>query len=329
MPTTRRCTMKIFISGATGLVGYAALKRFTGAGHTVKGLVQDADSAKLIIKAGALPVIGDLMTPEPWAEQVKDCDVVLSASSPYHFGEPLSLKEAKRRAETHAEMVTNLLSAATHAHVEAVILTYHVTALGNQGERWASEILPIEPVGYARAVAGSYWEIERNARRMGLPVIEVFPGWVYGHGGWFEDYTVNGLLDGTLSIVGSGQNYISPVHVDDLTEALRLIAQKKPIGERFCIVDEMPIKQNDLMNYIADQLGVKTPPTVDYSLFASEHGDVMAEAMNSSVRVSNAKAMKELGFRAVYPSVHEGVPGLLSTMGLGPESIRAKKAAGF
>jgi len=321
--------MKVFISGATGLVGYAVLKKLQGAGHKVKGLAKDRKAAELITKAGATTVVGDLMAPGPWAESVKDCEIVISASSPYHFGEPMSVREAERRSESHAEMVTNLLHAASNSKVQAVILTYHVTAFGNQGERWASEVLSIDPVGYARAIAGGYWEIERAARKLGLPVIEVFPGWVYGHGGWFEEHIVNGLLDGTLGIVGPGQNYISPIHVDDLAEGMRLIVTKLPIGERYCFVDESPIKQADLLGYVASQLGVAPPMNEDYKRYAETHGEVMAEAMDSSVRVTAAKAIKELGFRAVYPSVREGVPGLLGAMGLGPEAARFKKAAGF
>jgi len=321
--------MKVFISGATGLVGYAVLNKLQGAGHRVKGLAQDRKAAEMISKAGATPVIGDLMAPGPWSESVVDCDLIISASSPYRFGEPMSMREAQRRAESHIEVVTNLLVAASKSRAKAVILTYHVTAFGNQGDRWASEILTIDPVGYARAIAGAYWEIERTARKMGLPVIEVFPGWVYGRGGWFENHMVAGLLDGTLGIVGSGENYISPVHIEDLAEGIRLIAAEMPVGERFCLVDEKPVRQSDLLRYVAEELGVKPPANMDYERYAEAHGEVMAEAMDSSVRVSGAKANKELGFRAVYPSVHEGVPGVLAMMGLGREAIQAKKAAGF
>jgi len=321
--------MKVFISGATGLVGYAVLRKLQGAGHKVKGLAQDRKAAELITRAGATPVVGDLMAPGPWSESVKDCDIVISASSPYHFGEPMSLKEAERRSESHTEMVINLLNAASNSKAQAVVLTYHVTAFGNQGERWVSEIMSIDPVGYARAISGGYWEIERAARKLGLPVIEVFPGWVYGLEGWFEEHIVNGLLDGTLGVVGFGQNYISPIHIDDLAEGMRLIVTKMPIGERYCFVDESPIKQVDLLKYVAGALRVAAPVNVDYEMYAKAHGEVLAEAMNSSVRVTASKAIKELGFRAVYPSVREGVPGLLSEMGLGPDAMRAKKAAGF
>jgi len=73
--------MKIFLTGATGFVGSAVMKRLLAAGHIVKGLVQDARRAELVDKAGGIAVVGDLLAPAPWSESVKDCDIVISASS--------------------------------------------------------------------------------------------------------------------------------------------------------------------------------------------------------------------------------------------------------
>jgi nucleoside-diphosphate-sugar epimerase len=285
-------------------------------GHTVKGLVQDTGKAEAVRAAGGIPVLGDLLVPAPWSESVKDSDVVISASSPFHITERLSLHEAGRRAEAHEEMVGNLIHAATNAHVQALVLTYHVTAFGNQGEQHVSETRTIDPVGLSRPTAGKYWDIERAARKAGIPTIEVFPGWVYGPGSWFKHYVVNGLKTGTARIVGAGNNYKSLIHIDDLAEGFRLILDKMPIGERFCLVDSNPVMQNEFIKIVASEMGLPTPEHIDYTRFADNMGEVLAEAFSSSVRVSNAKAKNELGFKPVYDNILLGVPDVLKEMGI-------------
>jgi len=308
--------MKVFLTGATGFVGLSILKELVSVGHTVKGLAQDTAKAEAVRSAGGIPVLGDLLVPAPWSESVKDSDVVISASSPFHITERLSLHEAERRAEAHAEMVGNLIHASTNAHVQALILTYHVTAFGNQGDHWASEVRMIDPVGLSRPTAGKYWDIERAARRAGLPTIEVFPGWVYGPGSWFKHYVVDGLKAGTARIVGAGNNYKSLIHIDDLAAGFRLILDKMPVGERFCLVDSTPIMQNEFIKVVAGEMGLTTPDHIDYTRFADTMGEVLAEALSSSVRVSNAKAINELGFKPKYDNCRQGVADVLQEMGI-------------
>ncbi|MBI5190371.1 MAG: NAD(P)-dependent oxidoreductase [Nitrospirae bacterium] len=321
--------MKVFLTGATGFVGSAVLKRLTAAGHTVKGLIQDAAKADMVKRAGGIPVHGDLLVPEPWADSVKDCELVISASSPFRVNEAMSIKDAERRSEAHKEMVTNLINATRYSRVEAILLTYHVTALGNHGDRWGSEVLTVDPVGLARPVGGAYWAIDKAAKKAGLPTIEVFPGWVYGPGGWFEHYIVDGIKAGTLRVMEAGVNYNSLIHIDDLAEGIKRIVDRMPLGERFCLADNHPVTQKTFLDYVAGLMGAAPPKTVDYNTFAKLHGELMAEAFGSSIRVSNVKARNEAGFAPMYQSYIEGVPEALRALGIELAPAEMKKAAGF
>ncbi len=321
--------MKVFVSGATGFIGSAVLGRLAKAGHSVKGLVQDSHQVEEVKKAGGIAVVGDLLVPGKWSDEVKDCDVVISASSPYRMGEKLSLAEADRRAQSHAEEVINLLHAAAGSKVQAVVLTYHVTALGNQGDRWASEILTIDPVGLARPIAGTYWDIEKAARKLGIQTIEVFPGWVYGQRSWLGGFLVPAIMEGTAHIVGAGTNHMSLIHIDDLAEGFKLILDKMPFGERYCLVDGHPVTQSDFLHYLSNELMVNAPQRIEYREYAKEYGEVMAEAMDSSVRVTNDKAKKELGFKPVFESFVQGIPDILDRMGVEHRTKTTKKAVGF
>ena len=58
-------------------------------------------------------------------------------------------------------------------------------------------------------------------------------------------------------------------------------------------------------------------------------GEVLAEAFSSSVRVSNAKAINELGFKPRYDSFRQGVTAVLKEMRVITEEKELPKAAGF
>ena len=159
--------------------------------------------------------------------------------------------------------------------------------------------------------------------------MEVFPGWVYGPGSWFEKLVVPAMKAGNARIVGAGTNYKSLIHIDDLAEGYRLIAEKMPVGERYCLVDGHPVMQKEFLKFVAREMGKAEPDHIEYTAFAGMMGEVLAEAIDSSVRVTNNKAKNELGFEPMYPSFCHGIPEALKSLGIEPVTKELPKAAGF
>ncbi len=320
--------MKVFLTGASGFIGSAALKNLVAAGHEVLGMVRDINKADSVMKSGGVAIVGDLMDPEPWSEKVKECDAVISASLPVDITRKLSIGEADDISDTHARQVINLINAAAGSNVKAVVLTCHVTAFGDQGDMWVNEMNKLDPVGLARVVAGGYWDIDKAARDAGVQTIEVFPGWVYGPGSWFKDLVVDRLRSGDGRVAGHGDNYISLAHIDDVAEAYRLILEKMPVGERYIIADSHPVKLKEFFKLVARDMGVPTPGTMDKQDFAEQYGEAMTEGITASVRVKNDKAKKELGFNAKFDNFCHGVPEVLKDLGIEPAK-ELPRAAGF
>src|SRR5256885_7731175 len=55
--------------------------------------------------------------------------------------------------------------------------------------------LPISPRGWGPYVAGAIEALSRDLER-GLPLVTVFPGYVYGDGSWFREYILAPLSRG-------------------------------------------------------------------------------------------------------------------------------------
>ncbi len=323
--------MKVFLTGATGFIGSAIMRNLISAGHQVTGLVQNKENKEKVNAAGGTPILGDLLVPGPWKEAVQDHDVVISASSPFRITDKLSIDEAKRRGLAHTEMVTNLINAAAHvSKVQAVILTYHVTAFGSHGDSWVSEVMPVEPVGLAIPIAEGYWDIEKAARKAGVPTIEVFPGWAYGQGSWFSEYLVAGLMNDMPVLVGPGQNYKS---LDPYRRPGGRIQAypEQDAGRRAVLFRGFPSRKAKGFSLFGSQAnsGNRSLLPADYTLFAKQYGEVLAQTLDSSVRVSNNKAKLELGFMPKFDNFCHGIPDILEKMGILPEKKELPKAAGF
>src|ERR1051325_7248613 len=69
--------MHVFLTGATGHIGSAALESFLRGAHDVTALVRDPGKAESIARRGVHPIIGDLANPASYAMEAERCDVVV------------------------------------------------------------------------------------------------------------------------------------------------------------------------------------------------------------------------------------------------------------
>jgi len=321
--------MKMFVTGASGYLGSAVVRELARRGHDVTGMVHRKASADIVEEAGGTVLLGDLLTPDTWSKELKASEVVVSLSNPIKQGERVSFPEARRRSYYHGQMVGNLFLAAQDSKVRAVLSTYGVLGFGNHGDNWVTEPDELQPVGFDRSITGAFWHIDKTSRKTRVPLINVFTGWVYGPGGWFMDM-VNGIQNGSARVVGDGGNYMSLMRIDDFAAAYCNVVEKMPLGERICLADDEPVTQMELAGIVAESLGCGRPDSINQDNHSRLAGDLAAESMCCSVRVSNAKMKKTVMPELKYPTCRTGVPELLTDMGLykaGPKKMA--EAAGF
>ena len=77
--------------------------------------------------------------------------------------------------------------------------------------------------------------------------------------GTFEENTVAELRNGTRVIAGTGQNYLSLIHVADMAKAILAALSHAPDRSIFNIVDE-PVREGDYLDRLADSIGANRPP---------------------------------------------------------------------
>jgi nucleoside-diphosphate-sugar epimerase len=135
---------------------------------------------------------------------------------------------------------------------------------------------------------------------------------VYGDGGWFTSQIIDRLKKGSFRMPKSGQYYRCFVNVDDVVNALIMIAEKNTFDESFIITDSNPALFADFINFICDKLGVKHPGSVPTFLASTVLGGDFVKLLTTSIKTSNAKISKLYSFQ--YPSYKEGVEAVISKL---------------
>lgn len=92
--------MRVFLTGANGVMGRASIHALRAAGHEVVGLVRSPENAALVQGWGAAAVIGDVLQPQTLEPAMRGCDVVVNFATkiPVGYGAlmPGSLTELER-----------------------------------------------------------------------------------------------------------------------------------------------------------------------------------------------------------------------------------------
>lgn len=277
--------MKIFLAGATGVVGRLLLPLFIDAGHAVIGSTRDAAKAKQIADAGGEPVIVDVLNRKATFAAVHNAqpDAVI------HQLTDLSERDFAANSRLRVEGTRNLVDASLAVGVQRVI-AQSIAWMYVPGVDPAHEDEPLDvhaPAPRDLAVA-AVSSLEHAVAKMPIGVILRY-GLFYGPGTWYgrDGLTTQQMRRGDFE---ASDGVTSFVHVADAAQAA-IDALRWPAGS-YNIVDDAPAKGSEWVPVYAGLVG-------------ASHPLVKPDAPSWERGASNAK-VRSLGWRPIHPSWREG-----------------------
>jgi nucleoside-diphosphate-sugar epimerase len=315
--------LKIFIAGATGFIGRHLIKAFHAQGHEVYGLARDSARRKIIEDLGCTPIVGNLLTNGPWERAIEHFDVAIGCTKPGKRGQAPTLAQVPELLKSHTDACAHLIHAVHDAKLRGVILTFGVLCYGDHGAEWVNEETEFQPVGYGRFTGPARAALSHLAESRRVSATFLVPGWVYGNGSWFKDQLLPSMKEGHARIVGTGENFMSLIHAEDLAQAYVLEAEKigyaPPADERprtqiLNLVDDEPIMQKDWLAKVARAVGKSAPDTVSLEESVKTTGPLWTESITCSTRVQNRRAKDTLGWKPQFPTVDEGLPAVTAIL---------------
>lgn len=220
--------MKIFITGATGYIGYAVASALAAKGHEVFGLVRSEAGAKKVAAAEIEPLMGTMNEPDSYLATAASCSLSIHCAA--DMSENFHLLDRKT--------VEALIKAATQSGLpRRIIYTSGVWIYGNTGNTRVNETAPRNPPTLVKPREETEKKL-LHANQGNLATVCIRPGCVYGGtGGLSASWFSSALQGNSASIVGDGHFRWSTVHVQDLADLYVRVAESNYAGEIFNATD--------------------------------------------------------------------------------------------
>jgi nucleoside-diphosphate-sugar epimerase len=301
--------MRVFVAGATGVVGRRLVPQLIKAGHEVVGTTRTEAKRSDLWNLGAEPMVVDGLNAAAVGEAVAKAepDVIVhqmtalaGISDLRHFDRTFAGTNALRTAGTD-----NLIAAARASGVGRIIAaSYTGWPYAPTGGDFKSEDDPLDPDPPAqqRASLAAIKQLESAVLQAPLAGVVLRYGMFYGPG--VSDQIVAALRKRMLPIIGEGAGFWSMLHVDD---AAGSVVAALDAGEGiYNIVDDEPTRTRELFPELAAIVGVKPPRHVPLWLGRMLAGEVIVSMLTRARGVSNEKAKHELKWTPIWPSWREG-----------------------
>lgn len=304
--------MRIFVTAGTGFVGRALTKTLVARGHQVTALVRRPEKARDLTQLGVQLVVGDMLDGETYRQEVRKNDTIIHSAQLTVKGR--YTKKSKQLINGADKMMTETLVKECLQHNKALIYTSGCFNYGDHGEKWISEDTPGDPspLGEGHHAMVAYLMKEHQDNKLKVSIITA--GFVYGPGGLFKASFYDTLRKGQLKVFGKGNNYWSPVHLEDLALAYALVAEGGYYGENFNIVDDQPITLRALVDTITAHQGVKKVGNIPPWLLGLFIGLALVKSLTCSFRVRNEKAKELLKWKPAYPDFESGIKPVLKQL---------------
>jgi 2-alkyl-3-oxoalkanoate reductase len=238
-------TTEFLVTGASGALGSAVVRRLLGEGRTVRAFVRQIPSRPV---EGVEYRFGNLGDPDAVARAVEGAEVVIHAGAAKAGGWP----------EHYGATVVgtrNVIGACRRFGVRQLV---HVSSMSvvdwtgaGSGEP-ISEATPLEPRAeergaYTRAKLEAELAVSAAARD-GLPSVILRPGVIFGAGLPLVSPAVARLAGDRWVVLGSGRLTVPLVYIDDVVDAvLAAVGRELVSGEVIQIIDDERLTQEEIL----------------------------------------------------------------------------------
>jgi nucleoside-diphosphate-sugar epimerase len=306
--------MKVFLVGATGVIGRRAVDRLVAADHDVRGLARSTAKADQLRAQGAEPVEVDLFDADAVQRATVGCDAIVNLAT--HI--PPATKSMRTKAWTENDRIriegSRILVDAAIANGARRYVQESIAFLyADRGDEWITEDDPRMDSPFTAAVDAAEASAARFTEHGGAGVVLRFGMFVAPDSGHIVD-AIKYARRGWMVIPGPANAYQSLIHADDAADAV--VAALDVAPGVYNVVDDEPVTRAELAAVLAPAVGrdkLRLVPRVVTKLAAGRVPNLVV-----SQRVSNERFKTASGWTPAHPSLRQGAPELVSQIAGSP-----------
>ncbi|BFU44001.1 SDR family oxidoreductase [Krasilnikovia sp. MM14-A1004] len=243
--------MRVFVTGATGLIGSPVVAELLGNGHTVLALTRSDTSARAAEAAGAQPLRGGLADLDILRHGVAHTDGVIHLA----FGNDFSSADALARAVAEESAALAALGEALAGSDRPLVTVSGTPYVPGRASTEADPAPTDGPVGgRGRAVTAALGLASRGVRSTAVRM----PRTVHndGNGGFAGLLTGTARRTGVSGYPGDGAQRWPAVHALDAAVLFRLALERAPAGTTWHAVADEGDRVRDIAAVIGRRLGL-------------------------------------------------------------------------
>ena len=303
--------MKVILAGASGAIGIPLTRQLVAAGHRVVGVIRRPANRERLRELGAEPLVVDAMDRDGLLREMDG----IEADALIH--ELTALKNASPRLRAddptgalRVRGTANLIEAASLVGARRLITQSLLFGYG-YGDHGARELTEDDPFGHPQGlytdplVVSLQSAEEQTFAARGIEGIALRYGIFYGPN-TFSDLFVGLMRRRRLAIPRGGGGAISWVHVEDAAAATVAALEWGMPGQAYNVVDDEPVNWRNFTRELAE--AYRTPRPLELPRWVLRLvAPYLAFMMTSTLRVSNARARRELDWAPTMPVYRDGI----------------------
>ena len=252
--------MKTLVTGASGFVGSAVLRRLVEAGHRVRALVRPTSDRRNLAGVECEIATGDLDDRAALDRAVAGCDALFHVAADYR----LWVTDAAAMYRSNVEGTRQLMLAAAEAGVRRIVYTSSVATLGLRPDGTPADEATAAGAGdmighYKKSKFLAEAEVRRLIETEGLPAVIVKPSTPFGPRDVKPTPTGRVVVEAAAgrmpAYVDTGLNV---VHVEDVAAGHLLAFEKGEVGESYILGGE-DMTLRALLETVAELAGRRPP----------------------------------------------------------------------
>jgi TIGR01777 family protein len=295
----------VLVTGATGFIGRRLCRRLLADGHTILALTRDAQRARTALGSSVrvITALDELQASE-------HIDIVVNLAGAPILARPWS---AARRAElldsrlSVTNKITELIARLDYKP-EVLINASAIGYYGVRGEEEITEAARGQPIFQSHLCQA--WELAAQAaEQYDVRVCRLRFGIVLGMTGGALPGLIRPARMRMRVVLGSGQQWQSWVHIDDLLDLLWFCIKHQDMSGGINVTSPRPVRQQEFAETLAAQFGRSIPVRVPAVVLRAALGE-MSQLLLEGQKVLPAKAL-HAGFAFRYPDLNAALAELL------------------
>ncbi len=310
--------MKIYITGATGVLGKRLVEELSGLGHTVTCMTRSAKGEETVRSLGGLPSHAALFDKDDLLKDIEGSDVVIHAATSIPVKKRLRPEDFRLNDRIRREGTQIVTDCAVEAGARKLIFQDVVWVARPEDGSFYDEESPVVPSPTLQSGIDGEEIVLGAGEKHDIVATVLRCGFFYGSDTAHTRQMGTGLKKRAFPIIGDGEALWSLIHIDDAASAF-VTAALEDLPGIWHVVDDMPVKTGSFLNYFAGRIGAPPPYRFPVWLARFLAGSYAVEFFTASNNTSSAKLKAASSWSPKYPTYREGIP----------EVVRELKAEGF